>query len=78
MKRIQEQIVNSWKAKGLDLTDTSKMHRMADDALNTVLRTPAGEQINISWWVVVIVVAIATIVSWTLIYLAVNPQFNSL
>ena len=78
MKRIQEQIVNSWKAKGLDLTDTSKMHRMAEDALNTVLRTPAGEQINISWWVVVIVVASATIVSWTLIYLAVNPQFNSL
>ncbi len=78
MKRIQEQIISSWKAKGLDLTDTSKMHRMADEALNTMLKTPAAQEYNLSWWVTVLIVAISTIISWTLIYLAVNPQFNEL
>jgi len=75
MKRIQEKIVDSWKAKGLDLTDTSKMHRMAEDALNTTIKNDATE-VNISWWVVVLIVAISTIISWVLLFLAVNPQFN--
>lgn len=76
MKRIQERIVDSWKAKGLDLTDTSKMHRMAEDALTSVNKELNNGHVDISWWMVVLIVAISTIISWVLLFLAVNPQFN--
>jgi hypothetical protein len=74
MKRLQNQVIDHWKSKGLDLTDTSKMHRMAEEAVNKLIATEPSYQL--SWWVTILIVAISTIVSWTLIYLAVNPQFE--
>lgn len=76
MKSLQNKIVDRWRQKNLDLLDTSKMHTMADEAVNVMHKTEPDYKL--SWWVTVFIVIISTLVSWLLIYITVNPQWNDL
>lgn len=74
MKRLQNIVVERWKLKGLDLVDTSKMHRMAEEAVN-VCGSEKSDYV-LSWWTTVLIFIIGTVIAWILLYVSVNPQFE--
>jgi hypothetical protein len=76
MKSLQNKIVDDWKKAGIDIVDTSKMHRMSESAINTFMNDNREGQWNLSWWATGLFVIIGTVTTLLLLYIAINPNFE--